>query len=90
MFHVEGFRPCYTDRKAGDVGLMVYVRLGVYFTRVKQFKGLSSENLPNFTTEQITLKGAVQYYLLFISTLFLKYLAKISFTPKMTQLSYSP
>ena len=90
MFHVEGFRLCRSDRKAGGWGLMVYVRPGVYFTSVKQFKGLSSENLPNFTTEQITLKGAVQYYLLLISTLFLKYLAKISFNPKMTQLSYSP
>ena len=69
---------------------MVYVRPVVYFTRVKQFKSLWSENLPNFTTEQITLKGAIQYYLLLISTLFLKYLAKISFNQKMTQLSCCP
>ena len=56
MFHVEGFRLCRSDRKAGGGGLMVYVRSDVCFLRVKQFKGLSSQNLCNFRTESITLK----------------------------------
>ena len=56
MFHVEGFRLCRSDRKAGGGGLMVYVRSDVCFVRVKQFKGLSSQSLSNFRTESLTLK----------------------------------
>ena len=56
MFHVEGFRLCRSDRKAGAGGLMVYVRSDVCFVRVKQFKGLSSQSLSNFRTESLTLK----------------------------------
>ena len=56
MFHVEGFRLCRSDRKAGGGGLMVYVRSDICFLRVKQFKGLSSHNLCNFRTESVTLK----------------------------------
>ena len=56
MFHVEGFRLCRSDRKAGGGGLIVYVRSDICFLRVKQFKGLSSQNLCNFRTESITLK----------------------------------
>ena len=56
MFHVEGFRLCRSNRKAGGGGLMVYVRSDVCFVRVKQFKGLSSQSLSNFRTESITLK----------------------------------
>jgi len=59
MFHVEGFRLCRRDRKAGGGGLMVYVRSDVCFVRVKQFKGLSSQNLSNFRTESITLKAKI-------------------------------
>lgn len=60
MFHVEGFRLCQSDRKAGGGGLMVYVRSDVCFVRVKQFKGLSSESLSNFRTESITLKVKIR------------------------------
>ena len=60
MFHVEGFRLCRSDRKAVGGGLMVYVRSDVCFVRVKQFKGLSSQNWCNFRTESITLKVKIR------------------------------
>ena len=56
MFHVEGFRLSRCDRKAGGGGLMVFVRSDIYFIRVKELKGLSSDTWSTFKTESIVLK----------------------------------
>ena len=54
------FRLFRSDRKAGGGGLIVYVRSDVCFVRVKQFKGLPSQNLCNHRTESITLKVKIR------------------------------
>ena len=56
MFHVDGFRLCRCDRKAGGGGLLVYVRSDICFIRVKQIKGLPSQTWSSFKTESIVVK----------------------------------
>lgn len=56
MFHVDGFRFCRCDRKAGGGGLLIYVRSDICFIRVKQLQGLPSEVWSSFKTESIILK----------------------------------
>ena len=57
LFHVEGFRLCRCDRKAGGGGLMVFVRGDICFIRVKQLKGLSSGNRSDYETNSQNKKA---------------------------------
>ena len=56
QFQIDGYRLCRSDRKAGGGGLMIYVQSDVYFVRVKQLRGLSTEHWSGFRTESIVLK----------------------------------
>ena len=56
QFHVDSFRFCRSDRKAGGGGLMIYIRSDLCFTRINTYKDRSSEYWSDFKTEFIALK----------------------------------